>query len=454
MNHDLKTLIINYGRACYRDGPVSAKESTEGRALDAALAALTPADIDTRAERAAKALEREQKCKRYGWTDDEFEIWWNKDDHCKRSDRIAEARYIVLAAGPASPAQEPAAYQVRRTDGSPLADWEDCTRELYEATLATGRYNGYENGPACEVRPLFAGPVAWPAPLTNERILEIRNQVAIPVADERAGYDALWIRAMRAAIAEAHAGLAVSADAAFDLWYAGQHQFVNEQACRLIWTRAWERCLTALRAGALKIDAKRFGGEIAPSLTTQGVATRSNDRLVSPPQPAPELLQCLQRFADVCADATADGHTESKQDIQALAEIGAVRTGPFGRTYMTDYGRWLLSVPHPDQDGSLLPGGASGRDLLEAVLREIEDGKYIGRWTCTENAPDHEHEVPGIWDSHNGAKSGTACAWCMTWNKARAALAGGHHPLIGSPLRMDGVGGLESVTTEAKGEAA
>ncbi|WP_212745034.1 hypothetical protein [Hydrogenophaga sp. 2FB] len=49
---------------------------------------------------------------------------------------------------------QPVAWQVRRSDGSPLAVWETCTFELYEATLATGRYAGYENGPPCEVRVL------------------------------------------------------------------------------------------------------------------------------------------------------------------------------------------------------------------------------------------------------------------------------------------------------------
>lgn len=54
------------------------------------------------------------------------------------------------------------AWQVRRVDGSPLAVWETCTFELYEATLATGRYAGYENAPLCEVRVLSDN--AAPAP--------------------------------------------------------------------------------------------------------------------------------------------------------------------------------------------------------------------------------------------------------------------------------------------------
>ena len=54
---------------------------------------------------------------------------------------------------------EAVAWQVRRADGridgSPFP-WEECTKELYDATLSTGRYAGYENGPRCEVRALAA----------------------------------------------------------------------------------------------------------------------------------------------------------------------------------------------------------------------------------------------------------------------------------------------------------
>ena len=39
------------------------------------------------------------------------------------------------------------------------------------------------------------------------------------------------------------------------------------------------------------------------------------------------------------------------------------------------------------------------------------------------NAPGHAHMRPGIWDDDNGAKSGTECEWCKTWNAFRAELA-------------------------------
>ncbi|MFY3654227.1 hypothetical protein ACOTEO_29380 [Achromobacter xylosoxidans] len=59
----------------------------------------------------------------------------------------------------------PLAYQLRRTDGHPLACWEDCSRQMYVRTLTTGRYNGLELGPPCEVRALGvidAAPQVWP----------------------------------------------------------------------------------------------------------------------------------------------------------------------------------------------------------------------------------------------------------------------------------------------------
>ncbi|WP_176317110.1 hypothetical protein [Burkholderia vietnamiensis] len=53
---------------------------------------------------------------------------------------------------------EPVAWQVRRIsgNGAPLTQWENCTKELHDETLQTGRYAGYENGPRCEVQTLYA----------------------------------------------------------------------------------------------------------------------------------------------------------------------------------------------------------------------------------------------------------------------------------------------------------
>ncbi|WP_420957527.1 hypothetical protein [Burkholderia gladioli] len=70
------------------------------------------------------------------------------------------------------------------------------------------------------------------------------------------------------------------------------------------------------------------------------------------------------------------------------------------------------------------------RNLLAAMTREIDDGEYGQPWRGTENAPGHAHNVPGVWDADNGSKAGKPCAWCMTWNRARAALAALPAPAI------------------------
>lgn len=75
----------------------------------------------------------------------------------------------LFAALPSS--AEPTLFQVQRIDGSPLAQWEQCSREYYEATLATGRYGGFDDGPASEARALCvcsSAPKAAPAPVTTE----------------------------------------------------------------------------------------------------------------------------------------------------------------------------------------------------------------------------------------------------------------------------------------------
>lgn len=67
---------------------------------------------------------------------------------------------VDVAAAQAETAQaaptDVVAWQVRRAPWKSglKAVWETCTQDLYDATLATGRYAGFENGPPCEVRAL------------------------------------------------------------------------------------------------------------------------------------------------------------------------------------------------------------------------------------------------------------------------------------------------------------
>lgn len=69
----------------------------------------------------------------------------------------------------------------------------------------------------------------------------------------------------------------------------------------------------------------------------------------------------------------------------------------------------LYASPLPQEPREAEGMTDEDRAILEAVRRELEE--YDG------NAPGHAHEVPGIWDSDNGAKSGQPCAWCLTWKK-------------------------------------
>lgn len=57
--------------------------------------------------------------------------------------------------------------------------------------------------------------------------------------------------------------------------------------------------------------------------------------------------------------------------------------------------------------------------LLKEVMSEIPN-RFPSR---NGDAPFHSHSIPGVWDSDNGAKAGTECAWCKVWNAARKALA-------------------------------
>lgn len=66
---------------------------------------------------------------------------------------------------------------------------------------------------------------------------------------------------------------------------------------------------------------------------------------------------------------------------------------------------------------SALLDAASWQSILEAVMREMpRRGREDG------NAPGHAHFIPGIWDKDNGELAGKECAWCKTWNMARAAI--------------------------------
>lgn len=67
-------------------------------ALVASLKRVRLDSIHDKAERAARALEKQKRQAQYEWTDKQFEIWWERDDRCRRAELIAEAHIILLAA--------------------------------------------------------------------------------------------------------------------------------------------------------------------------------------------------------------------------------------------------------------------------------------------------------------------------------------------------------------------
>jgi hypothetical protein len=89
----------------------------------------------------------------------------------------------------------------------------------------------------------------------------------------------------------------------------------------------------------------------------------------------------------------------------------------------------LRATPAPGAPGqeaaAVQAVGAEAQDVaIRGLLCRLVD--QLGeRDSGNGNAPGHGHDVPGVWDSDNGAKAGTACAWCALWaeaKKVRAAL--------------------------------
>ncbi|WP_312196557.1 hypothetical protein [Pseudomonas luteola] len=71
------------------------------------------------------------------------------------------------------------------------------------------------------------------------------------------------------------------------------------------------------------------------------------------------------------------------------------------------------------------------RERCEQLEAELADAVSLFKLVMDEhpgkerngNAPGHCHQIPGIWDSDNGAKAGKPCAWCAVWNNAHKFLA-------------------------------
>ncbi|AOJ31391.1 hypothetical protein WJ16_07640 [Burkholderia metallica] len=133
--------------------------------------------------------------RKYGYSDN-----WMRDDwadecraelmrHIQKGDPRDVAAYCAFLwhhneSTAAAAGQEAVAWQVRRTEISPTGapiQRENCTKELHDATLATGRYAGYDNGPRCEVRALYTAPpaqVATRQEMTDEQWYDLASRHA------------------------------------------------------------------------------------------------------------------------------------------------------------------------------------------------------------------------------------------------------------------------------------
>lgn len=77
----------------------------------------------------------------------------------------------------------------------------------------------------------------------------------------------------------------------------------------------------------------------------------------------------------------------------------------------------VLASDHDKRVAELEAELAEAVSLFRLVMDEHPGKERNG------NAPGHCHQIPGIWDSDNGAKAGKPCAWCAVWNNAHKFLA-------------------------------
>ena len=80
------------------------------------------------------------------------------------------------------------------------------------------------------------------------------------------------------------------------------------------------------------------------------------------------------------------------------------------------HGECAAEIHRPEQQRDEL---AAQVEATNALMDELLD--QLGERTVSDgNAPGHGHEIPGVWDSDNGALAGKPCAWCATWAHAKA----------------------------------
>ena len=123
--------------------------------------------------------------------------------------------------------------------------------------------------------------------------------------------------------------------------------------------------------------------------------------------PYPDLLEAWQ-----AATALRDAEiAQLKAERDALAEQLRI-------SRQSERESWRYKEDLTAERDALLKDAEHWRVIVTRLLGEVP-GKDRGDG----NAPGHSHHIPGVWDSHNGEKSGEPCEWCAAWNEAKEAMA-------------------------------
>lgn len=121
------------------------------------------------------------------------------------------------------------------------------------------------------------------------------------------------------------------------------------------------------------------------------------------------------------SQTVAPASTLGQQVARAQAEVAT--WSPEKRASVRLEGSGQYTTASAPSDGAAdARDAATWRKLLEQVIREIPKRSP----SRNGDAPGHSHSIPGIWDSDNGAKAGTECAWCAVWKEANRAIASTH----------------------------
>ncbi|WP_141718704.1 hypothetical protein [Burkholderia cenocepacia] len=160
----------------------------------------------------------------------------------------------------------------------------------------------------------------------------------------------------------------------------------------------------------------------------KAAGAQSDERHDAPLSVIPELVKRDEIAVNTALLEMSDAMVAWRTEVEKHQQVTSRGQSAFCDGYEAGMAAILSARAAVAQAGAT-SDAAFWRDLLDAVIRESDDGEYTHPWTGPENAPGHAHDIPGVWDTDNRAEiAGKPCSWCLTWNKARAALAGQPEP--------------------------